>query len=84
MLDNIDLIVNLKSTNGWMTFFLFFFYLFFKSISVISGRWEVDNERLCAVELRLRLRTFRLEIELGLLDQKASAKPTELSGLLER
>ena len=24
------------------------------SISVISGRREVDNERLCAVELRLR------------------------------
>ena len=28
------------------------FYVLFKSVSVISGRWDVDNERLCAVELR--------------------------------
>ena len=34
----------------------------FNSISVISGRWEVDNERLCAIELRLRLRRYRLEL----------------------
>ena len=27
------------------------FYVLFNSISVISGRWEVDNERLCAMEL---------------------------------
>ena len=33
----------------------------FNSISVISGRCEVDNERLCAMELRLRLRRFRFE-----------------------
>ena len=26
------------------------FYVLFNSISVISGRWEVDNERLCAME----------------------------------
>ena len=31
------------------------YYILFKSISVISGRWAGDNERLCAVELRLRL-----------------------------
>ena len=31
------------------------FYVLFISVSVISGRWEVDNERLCAMELRLRL-----------------------------
>ena len=36
------------------------FYVLFNSISVISGRWEVDKERLCAMELRLWLR-FRLE-----------------------
>ena len=24
-------------------------------------RWEVDNERLCAMDARLRLRRFRLE-----------------------
>ena len=55
------------------------FYVFFNSISVISGRWEVDNERLCAVELRLWLRGFRLQRP---LDQWASAWPTELTGLL--
>ena len=37
------------------------FYVLFNSVSIISGRWEVDNERLCAMELRLRLRRFRLE-----------------------
>ena len=30
------------------------FYVIFNSVSVISGRREVDNERLCAMELRLR------------------------------
>ena len=33
----------------------------FNSISVISGRWANDNERLCAMEHRLQLRRFRLE-----------------------
>ena len=37
------------------------FYVLFNNVSVISGRWEVDNERLCAMELHLRLRKFRLE-----------------------
>ena len=37
------------------------FYVIFNSVSVISGRLEVDNESLCAVELRLWLRRFRLE-----------------------
>ena len=37
------------------------FYVLFNSVSVISGRWEVDNERLCAMERRLRLRRFCLE-----------------------
>ena len=35
-------------------------YVLFNSVSVISGRWEVDNDRLCAMELRLWLRRFRL------------------------
>ena len=30
------------------------FYVLFNSISVISGRWEIDNERLCAMELHSR------------------------------
>ena len=37
------------------------FYVLFNSISVISGRCLDDNERLCAMELRLRLSRFRLE-----------------------
>ena len=37
------------------------FYVLFKSISVISGRCLDDNERLYAMELRLRLRRFHLE-----------------------
>ena len=45
--------------DGWMDDLRF--YVLFNSVSVISGRWEVDNERLYAIELRLRLRRFRLE-----------------------
>ena len=30
-------------------------YLFFNSISVISGRWAGDNEKLCPMEPSLRL-----------------------------
>ena len=49
------------------------FYVFFNIISVISGRCEGDNERLCETELRLRLKNFRLrESNAGPLDQQAS------------
>ena len=41
------------------------FYVLFNSISAISGRWKVDNEMLCAMELRLWLRRFRLEQKLN-------------------
>ena len=46
----------------------------FNNISVISGRWEDDNERLCAMEPRLRLKRFsyRAGIEPAPLDQEAS------------
>ena len=37
------------------------FYVLFNSISVISGRCSDDNERLCAMKLRLRLRRHHLE-----------------------
>ena len=37
------------------------FYVLFNSISVISGQCSDDNERLCAMKLRLRLRRFHLE-----------------------
>ena len=30
------------------------FYVIFNSISVISGRWLADNERICAIEPLLR------------------------------
>ena len=37
--------------DGWMDDMRL--YVLFNSISVISGRWKVDNERLCAMKLRL-------------------------------
>ena len=46
-------------TLGWMMDDMRF--TSFSTVFVISGRWKVDNERLCAMELRLRLRRFRLE-----------------------
>ena len=36
-------------------------YVLFNSVSVISGRFMDDNERLSAMELRLRLRRYHLE-----------------------
>ena len=50
------------------------FYILFNSVSVISGQWKVDNERLYAKEFCLRLKRLRLKgIELGPLDKYASA-----------
>ena len=40
------------------------FYILFNSISVISGQWAGDNERLCAVEPSLRLKISWLQAEL--------------------
>ena len=38
----------------------------FQSYQPLSGRWEVDNERLCAMELCLQLRTGnKLEGDVG-------------------
>ena len=50
------------------------FYAVFNSISVISGRCADDNEKLCSMEPRLRLKRFRLErgSNSGPLDQYAS------------
>ena len=42
--------------DGWMEDLRL--YVLFNSILVISGRWLDDNERLCAMELRLRLERF--------------------------
>ena len=52
-----DLTVQL--IEGWMDDLPF--YVLYNSVSVISRQWEVDNERLCAVELHSWLRRFRLE-----------------------
>ena len=38
--------------NEWMDGLRF--YVIFNSISVISGRWLADNERICAIEPLLR------------------------------
>ena len=48
-----------QDTYGWLNDLRF--YVLFNSISVISERGEVDNERLCAMESRITLRRFRLE-----------------------
>ena len=37
------------------------FYFLFNSISVISGQWADDDERLCAMEPHLGLRRFPLK-----------------------
>ena len=53
-------VVRVQRKNHWWMDDLRF-YVLFNSNSVISWRCEVDNERLCAKKLRLRLRRFRLE-----------------------
>ena len=49
----------ISGIDGWMDDLRF--YVFFNRISVISGRWADDNDRLCAMETILGLRRFRLE-----------------------
>ena len=51
--------INFIGIDGWGDYLRF--YVLFNSISVISGRWTDDNERLCAMEHHLRLRRFHLE-----------------------
>ena len=62
-----------KVMNRWMADLQF--YILFNSISVISGGWVDDKERLCAMERCLQLRRFFLKLGLnpGLLDQQARA-----------
>ena len=45
--------------DGWMNDLQF--YILFNSVSIISGWCLDDNERLCAMELRLWLRRCRIE-----------------------
>ena len=51
-----SLIYMLLISYGWMDDLRF--YVLFNSISVIPVRGLDDNDRLCAMELRLRLRRF--------------------------
>ena len=44
----------LESEYEWMDEWLF--YVLFNSVSVISGQWVGDNERLFAMESHLRLK----------------------------
>ena len=53
------LLISKNMMDGWINDLRF--YVLFNSISVISGRCLDYTERLCAVELRLRLRRFHLE-----------------------
>ena len=50
------------SKTGWMDDLRF--YVLFNSISVISGRLAGDTERLCATELRLRLKISPYQVGL--------------------
>ena len=34
------------------------FYILFNNVSIISGQWENDNERLCSVKHCLRSKRF--------------------------
>ena len=36
-------------------------YTAFHNISVISGQWKADNDRLCATESRLQSKGFRFQ-----------------------
>ena len=49
----------MEQTDRWMDDLRF--YVLFNSISVITGRCLDDNERQCAMKLRLRMRRFHLE-----------------------
>ena len=71
---------------GWMDGLRL--YNLFNSISVISGPWADDKERLCAMEPSLRLRRFRLEQGLRTassvgqhLTNHATASPKGMVGL---
>ena len=66
-------LVKMSPSNGWMDDLRF--YALFNSISVISGRWVDDNEKLCAVELKRAPPHARLEAKTAIVIS------TELPGL---
>ena len=50
---------NVAFAPSWNYWWMTRFYVLFKSISVIFGRWQGDNERLSAMDLGLRLKWFQ-------------------------
>ena len=62
------LLISKDSSTGhskWKKMEDFLLSVLFNSISVVSGRWADDNEKLCAMEPCLQLTRFYS----GLLDQ---------------
>ena len=55
--------ISLQGSLRWMIDDLWF-YVLLNSISVISGRWEDDNERLCALEPHVWFEIFPPHAEL--------------------
>ena len=53
--------------DGWMDELRF--YILFNSISIISGRWEDDIDRMVATEPRLGLQNLQRYSNHGSLDQ---------------
>lgn len=54
----------------------------FNDITIISGQWQDDSERLCNGPPSYSWKEINLELDLNLApDQQASVKPTELLGL---
>ena len=49
------LIFSFKPPNGWMDNLRLYVFIFFNIIPIISGRWEEDNIKLCALEKLLDL-----------------------------
>ena len=65
-------IMYMQRLTGWMDDLLF--YILFNSISVISGHWEGDNERLFPMEPCLQLKRFRLEVGLKQLTVRSGGQ----------
>ena len=57
------------------------FYVLFNSVSVISGQWKVDNERLCNGALfMIEKISPQVGIELSPLDQWSALNPLSYLG----
>ena len=64
--------------DGWMDGLRL--YILFNSISVISEWWEVDNERLCVIELRLKLCRFPPPATIECSQQASASLATRVRG----